>query len=80
MDQDHLPSTTQVSCGPTSMAQSPGDVQVLEMMMVMEEGPRMAVENWRLSFLHCSSKNIPDEGADMLWNIYIWRYFLIALR
>lgn len=31
-----------------------------------EEGPRIAVENWRLSFLHCGRKNIPDEGADML--------------
>lgn len=29
-----------VSCGPTSMTQSPEDVQVLEMMMVMEEGRR----------------------------------------
>lgn len=40
MDQALLPSPTRVMCGPTSTAQSPGDVQVLEMMMVMEEGRR----------------------------------------
>lgn len=45
MDQVLLPSMTRGSFGPTSMAQSPGDVQVLEMMM--EEGRRDPGGLWR---------------------------------